>query len=394
MLKVCVLIRRVLIAALLPLLASCSSDGGSADGSGGGGGGGGGSTTGKVGHVFIVVLENKSYDRTFATTTLAPYLANDLVAKGALLQQYYGIGHVSLGNYIAMISGQGLNLQTQTDCQLYTDFIGAPPVDAIDGQAIGLGCVFPTTVPNVTDQLTTAGLSWRGYMEDMGNTATREAVTCGHPTLNSMDATQTATATDSYATRHNPFMYFHSVIDDQAGCDQHVVALSALDNDLSAIGNTPNYSFITPSLCGDGHDSPCANGDAGGLESINDFLIGTIPKILDSAAFKKDGMLIITFDESDGPQSDSTACCGAGPTPNSPLPGITGLGGGRVGAVVISPFVKPGTVTTTAYNHYSMLRTVEDLFGLPYIGYAGSTSQASFGADVFTQQLPELPPRP
>jgi hypothetical protein len=387
MLQLPALIRSVLVASLSVVLASCGGSAGNDDGGSGG-------SASKVGHVFLVVLENKDYAKTFAADSLAPYLVNDLKAKGALLEQYYGIGHVSLGNYIAMISGQGLNLQTQTDCQLFTDFIGAPPADAINGQAIGLGCVFPTTVPNITDQLTAAGLSWRGYMEDMGNTPGREAAACAHPAINSQDKTQSATAEDSYATRHNPFMYFHSVIDDQASCEQHVVPLTALDYDLSAIGNTANYNFITPSLCSDGHDSPCANGDAGGLESINEFLITTIPKILDSAAFKKDGLLIITFDESDGPQSDSSACCGAGPTPNALLPGITGLGGGRVGAVIISPFVKPGTVSTAEYNHYSMLRTVQDLFGLPYLGYAGASAQASFGADVFTQRLPELPPRP
>lgn len=380
-------IRSALIAALSLVLASCGA-GGSDDAADPGG------SASKVGHVFLVVLENKDYAKTFAADSLAPYLATDLKARGALLEQYYGIGHVSLGNYIAMISGQGLNPATQTDCIFYTNFIGAPPASAIDGQAIGVGCVYPTTVPNIADQLTAAGLSWRGYMEDMGNTPDREAAACAHPDLNSIDGTQSATAEDGYATRHNPFMYFHSVIDDQAACEQHVVPLSALDADLGEIGNTANYSFITPSLCSDGHDSPCANGDAGGLESINDFLVATIPKILDSAAFKQDGLLIITFDESDGPQSDASACCGAGPTPNSLLPGITGLGGGRVGAVIISPFVKPGTVSTAAYNHYSMLRTVQDLFGLPYLGYAGASSQASFGADVFTQRLPELPPRP
>ena len=345
----------------------------------------------RIGHVFIVVLENKDYDRTFGADSLAPYLATELPAKGALLQNYYGIGHVSLGNYIAMISGQGLNAATQTDCLFYTNFIGTGPNAALDGQAVGVGCVFPDSVPNLTDQLRTKGLSWRGYMEDMGNTASREAATCAHPTLNSVDGTQSATAEDNYATRHNPFMYFSSVIGDQAYCDEHVVALPALDEDLKRLDTTPNYAFITPGLCTDGHDSPCANGEPGGLESANDFLQLWVPKILASAAFKKDGLLLILFDESDGPQSDSSTCCGSGPTPNALLPGITGLGGGRTGAVALSPFIKPGTISTMAYNHYSMLRSVQDWFGLPYLGYAGSSSQAGFGADVFTQTLPELP---
>ncbi|HSW13502.1 MAG TPA: alkaline phosphatase family protein, partial [Solimonas sp.] len=196
------------------------------------------------------------------------------------------------------------------------------------------------------------------------------------------------------ATRHNPFMYFHTVIDDQADCDARVVNLNVLDADLRSLATTPNYVFITPDLCSDGHDAPCADGRPGGLESINEFLETWVPKILASAAFQKDGLLIVTFDESDGPQSDSSGCCGAGRTPNSLLPGLTGLGGGRVGAVLLSPFIKPGTVSTTAYNHYSMLRSVQDLFGLPYLGYAGAAGQQSFGADIFTAKMPEFPAKP
>ena len=65
------------------------------------------------------------------------------------------------------------------------------------------------------------------------------------------------------------------------------------------------------------------------------------------------------------------------------MPGITGPGGGKVGAVLISPFIKPGTVSTTPYNHYSSLASWEQLFGLPRLGYAASVP-STFGADVFT----------
>jgi hypothetical protein len=107
-----------------------------------------------------------------------------------------------------------------------------------------------------------------------------------------------------------------------------------------------------------------------------------------SPAFQKDGMLVITFDESDSPQSDSSACCGEGPGPNSPLPGITGLGGGRVGALVLSPrFVAPGTWSDTPYNHYSLLASIEDLFGLPYLGYADAPGLPRFGLDVYNGRV-------
>jgi hypothetical protein len=65
-------------------------------------------------------------------------------------------------------------------------------------------------------------------------------------------------------------------------------------------------------------------------------------------------------------------------------PGITGPGGGRVGAVLVSPLIKPGTVSKAAYNHYALLRSIEDFFDLEHLGYAGQKGLKSFGKDVFT----------
>ena len=344
----------------------------------------------QIKHVFTIVLENHDYVDTFAPDTLAPYLAKTLPAFGALLTNYYGIGHVSLPNYIAMISGQRPNPITQSDCQIFQEFVGLP--GPAGGQAIGEGCVYPAKVKTLPEQLTGRGFRWKGYMESMGNTPSRERATCAHPPINQQDPTQVATAQDSYATRHNPFVYFHSIIANQAYCDAHVVNLNNLTNDLATVATTPNYVFIVPDLCHDGHDSPCANGEPGGLASINEFLKVWVPKIVASPAFKKDGLLIITFDESSGPQSDSSGCCN-GPLRTSLLPGITGPGGGLVGAVLLSPFITPGTVTAQPYNHYSMLRSVEDIFGLQYLGDAGDPHQASFGRDVYSKILPVFPPK-
>ena len=370
------------------LLAAAISSCGSSSDSGSGGTVSPPAST-RIGHVFVLILENEDYANSFGASTPAPYLAQTLPAKGALVQNYYGIGHNSLDNYIAMVSGQSPNLVTQLDCQTYSNFTGTSL--GANGQAIGQGCVYPSSVGSLPDQLEKAGLSWKGYMEDMGNDTTREAATCGHPAIGAKDGTQVATKTDQYATRHNPFMYFHSVVDDQARCDSHVVNLGNLPADLGSIDSTANYTFITPSLCHDGHDSPCANGEPGGLTSVNVFLQQWVPQILASPAFQKDGLLIVTFDESNGVQSDSSACCGEAPGPNTLLPGLLGPGGGKVGAVLLSPFIKPGTVTATAYNHYSMLRSVQDIFGLQYLGNAGATGQAGFGSDVYTQVMPEFP---
>src|SRR5947199_1701742 len=73
-------------------------------------------------HVFIVVLENKDYSDTFGVNSKAPYLAQELTSRGELLTRYYGIGHASLDNYIAMVSGQAPAITTQADCQFYSDF--------------------------------------------------------------------------------------------------------------------------------------------------------------------------------------------------------------------------------------------------------------------------------
>ena len=333
----------------------------------------------RVGHVFIVNLENKGYDETFGPGSPATYLTQTLRPRGVLLTQYYGTAHASLGNYIAQISGQGPNAETQSDCQIYTDFAGAGTVPP--QQAVGQGCVYPAGVQTLPDQLTANGLSWKGYMEDMGNSPT-DPSTCRHPDLNTPDETQAARPGDQYAARHNPFVYFHSIIDSPI-CSERVVPLTRLDADLTSERTTPNLVYITPNLCNDGHDAPCVDGQPGGLVSADRWLVTWVPKILASPAFKRDGLLIVTFDESEA--NDASACCGEGPGPNSPLPGITGMGGGRTGAVAVSPVIQAGGWNDTPYNHYSLLCSIEDIFGLPKLGYAAQTGMPCFGTDVYTK---------
>jgi phospholipase C len=341
-----------------------------------------------VSHVFVIVLENKGYDETFGAGSKAPYLSHDLVARGALLRQYYGTAHNSLPNYVAMISGQAPNPWTQADCQFYTDVV--PGAIVSDGQALGNGCVYPSSVKTLADQLDARGLTWRGYMQDMAADSQNAPTTCRHPALNSQDDTQTARNGDEYAARHDPFVYFHSIIDDQARCDAGVVDLMRLQSDLATKATTPAFSFIVPDLCEDGHDSPCVDNRPGGLVSADAFLQQWVPEIISSPAYLDRGLLLIVFDESDSPQSDATACCGEQSGPSTPMAGIFGPGGGRTGAVALSPFIRPGTVTDTPYNHYSLLRSLEDLFGVGHLGYAGASGLTPFGSDLFTR--PEGPP--
>jgi len=366
-------------------------------------------------HVFVIVLENEGYAETFGPNSPAPYLSHDLVHQGALLQNFYGTAHYSLGNYIAMISGQGSTPETQSDCHSYIDFSGTT-LDK-DGLAIGSGCVYPAKALTIADQLEQAHLTWKSYNEDMGNDPARESPTCGHPLLNSADHTQKAEPAsashpaDQYAARHNPFVYFHSIID-RPICNTNVVNFSSLKEDLQSIGTTANLVFITPNLCNDGHDGgetkkPCVDGRPGGLVTANDFLKQWVPVILASAAFKQDGLLVITFDEADigvrydtakhvyiEKKGDASACCGEAAGPNlkpgqtvfgvpDEGPGITGPGGGRIGAVLLSPFIKAGTTSAVPYNHYSLLRTLEDIFSLPHLGYAAPPQLKTFGGDIF-----------
>ena len=329
-----------------------------------------------VRHVFIIVLENQNYEAIFGPMTVAPYLGRVLPKKGAMFNNYYATGHASLGNYITMISGQPQAPTTIADCHAYVDFTlkGQPaPIDA-QGIATGDGCIYPAAVKTIADQLEANHLTWHGYMEDMGNDPGREGTKCARPVTGG-NGVLPATATDAYAYRHNPFIYFHSIVDREESCNENVVNFSSLARDLKKVETTANYVFITPNVCNDGHDAPCKDGRPGGLVTANKWLKLWVPRILGSPAYKKDGLLIITFDEAG---SDASACCNEPVGPNVKAPGYYGPGGGRIGAILLSPFIKPGTVVNVPINHYGMLRSVEDIFSLSYLGYAADPSLATF----------------
>jgi hypothetical protein len=141
-----------------------------------------------------------------------------------------------------------------------------------------------------------------------------------------------------------------------------------------------------PNVCNSGHDHPCRDGSPGGLVAANEWLKTWVPKILASPAFGDNGLLVVTFDEATvvGAGLDATSCCGDLPTPNLTKPaGLVGPGGGRVGAVLIGKAITPGSVDETAYNHYSLLCSLENMWGLDKLGYAGNPATPCFGADVF-----------
>jgi hypothetical protein len=426
-----------------------------------------------VKHVIVIDLENESFASTFGPSSPATYLNNTLLPKGELITNYYGTGHVSLDNYIAQVSGQAPNNITNNDCITnLTTFAGqyvdlAPgtldPNHALyPGQVDGQGCVMPASVSTIGNQLDaehaySSTPTWREYAQDMGNDPARDGGTpdplggtaCAHPTQiagNAIDNTNSAEGpngtgthqsaiTDQYANRHNPFIYFHSVTDNQASCDTHVVPLGSvavgtsghpdsfsghLASDLATEATTPLFSFITPNLCSDGHDASCAGtntegGTIGGLIGADLWLKHWMPLIMNSPAYRSgDTMVEITFDEGN-PVTDQAAGDHEQAGPNNPYPGYSPLlgqlgsytaahvtlpikpgdmpGGGQIGAVLLEPrLIKAGSVNTTgSYNHYSALRSWEDLLriddgGADHHGHLGFAATAtSFGTDAFNK---------
>jgi len=319
-------------------------------------------------HIGVIVLENESFGSTWGSTSPATYL-NSLVPQGAFADMYFADGHVSLDNYISMTSAQSENALTNTDCAAVNFFQCSQSVGVLSGGQ------------NIGDQLDTAGLSWKGYMDSMPSA-------CFHaddsPTAVPPDPYQgdsTTPPAGNYADRHNPFIYYPDIETNNARCQAHDVPYTDLATDLA--GNTlPAYFFITPDTCHDGHDTPCANGtDPGGLLSFDAWLHGNLPALL-SYLNANDGAVFITADE--GSSSDTSGCCTGGPGGG---PGF----GGRVGLLALGAGVAVASTTHASYDHASLLRTMDDALGInSYLNNAGTATAMS---DLFAPaaDTPETP---
>jgi hypothetical protein len=350
-----------------------------------------------VKHVFVVMLDDEPYASVFGPASPAHYLTGTLEKQGELLVRYYAVAHEQLANGIALLSGQGPTPQTVQNCPTYENV--TPGTVGAEGQVSGTGCVYPSATQTLAGQLTAKHLTWKAYLEGMdegagagatgGGGTSSAAGACGRPALGAADPLSALTppAGQAYATWRNPFVYFHSVIDSPA-CASDDVGLSSLKGDLASAKSTPSFSYIVPGRCDDGDTNPCAPGQTGGMAAADGFLQKVVPEILGSKAYKENGLLVITVDEapSSGEYADSSSCCGQPTFPN--LPASTSAlgkpGGGQVGALLLSPFVKGGNLVQDEYNHFSLLRTVEDLFGLSHLGYAGASGVSSFAPSLFT----------
>jgi phosphatidylinositol-3-phosphatase len=344
-----------------------------------------------VKHVFVIMLSDQPYASVFGPSSQSPYLSQTLEHRGELLVRYYAVAHQQLANEIALISGQGPTVQTAANCPTYSPI--APATVGSDEQVTGTGCVYPSSTQTLFGQLAAKRMPWRAYLEGMGEGAGAESGApdgdCGHPALGAADPTSAATppAGQTYATYSNPFVYFSSLTGAPA-CEADDVGLNQLSADLATPSRTPSFAYIVPDLCHDGSPTPCASGAPAGLRAAEGFLKRVVPEILRSKAYKESGLLAITVDQapSTGAGADSSSCCGQPQFPNLPA-SATGLapeGGGQVGALLLSPFIKGGGVSQEPYNHFSLLRTIEDLFGLKHLGYAGLPKVSSFEPSMFS----------
>ncbi len=369
-----------------------SNNEGSSGGGSSGGKGGGGSAKGKefklneIKHVFVVMLDDQPYAAVFGPGSAAHYLSGTLEHKGALLVRYYAVAHEQLADGIALLSGQGPTPQTAQNCPIYGDLV--PATAGAQEQVSGQGCVYPSATQTLPGQLSAKHLTWKAYVAGLDEGPGSEP-TCAHPTAGATDpnAGVTPPAGGRYASWSNPFVYFHALTDPPT-CASRDVGLGALQGDLSNTKGTPSLSYVVPNRCEDGNPLACAPGAGAGMGPADSFLQRVVPEILASKAYKEGGLLAITVDQapSSGEFADSSSCCGQPRFPNV-APSTSGLapeGGGQVGALLISPFIKGGTVSQEPYNHFSLLRTIEDAFGLSHLGYAAAAKVTAFEASLFS----------
>lgn len=308
---------------------------------------------GRIKHVFVISLASPGYEQSFGDGSQMPYLSATLRPKGELLANYSLLDGAGLPNSIAAISGQPPNPQTQGECSFYSEFSSTSKPDD-RGVVQGAGCVYPVDALTLADQLTSARFRWRAYVEGMVD-GDGNPHNCVHPDSGGMDQP----ALGGYAARRNPFVYFHSLLD-LGDCAINDVPLTELGSDLRKADETPNFSFISPSLCDAGVSGQCPAGIADGAAAADGFLSQWVPKILASPAYRRDGLLIVDFDEADS----SLASGGDAPA--------------AVGALLLSRYVTRGATDSGDYNPYSMLRSTEDLFGLDHLGRAAGAKVRSF----------------
>jgi phospholipase C len=330
---------------------------------------GAGGDVARYSHIFVIIAENKSYERIIGPNSVAPNL-NRFAQRYGLASQFFAEAHPSEPNYIAMLGGDTFGIH---DDDAFYCKPGAH--DAWCPKALKTDYVDHTVkARSLVDQLQSRGLTWKAYMESLpepGSLAARWP-TAENPVP--------GTPAQLYAAKHNGFLSFLSVQRDPER-SKKVVDFNQLDQDLRS-GHMPNYAHMVPNQCNDMHgrdagaDVPadCVKSNVDALISRGDRVIGElVQRITDAPLWSASGnaAIVITFDENDKEerQGADQGCCGSDPK------SAANFGGGRIPTIVITNHGPRGLVDPTPYNHYSLLRTTEEAFGIrEYLGHAADQS--------------------
>jgi hypothetical protein len=275
-------------------------------------------------HVFIIMMENTGYD-TLIGNPNAPFV-NFAASTTGLAANYYGVAHPSQPNYIATTSG-ALN-------------------GVLDDNDITID------VPNIVDQLESKGKTWKAYMQSYSLCSTPLDHACGN---------------QLYERKHNPFITYKDV-QTNASRVANIVDFSQFATDLAS-NTVADYVWISPDQCNDMHGrgatpaDPCDFSQVPALIATGDsFLLHTVNAIMTSKAWTGNSVIFIVWDESDftgtGPSGfgDTSGCCDANP------------GGGHVVGLVISNQLRFARIAGQAFNHYSMLATIQRSWHLGCLG--------------------------
>lgn len=318
----------------------------------------------QITHVWVISLSGGSFSAALASQSSDPYLAKQLVPKGTLLEDYSLVSEGATANDIALLSGQAPNLETEKSCPAYSPL--TPPELSSKGFTTGSGCVYPATVHTLADQVSEAALTWRAYVQDMAPAAGSPQSasipsTCRHPAAGGAEPSSGLTPGNDYLFARNPFVFFDSLIESQA-CAKDDVDLSQLSADLANGAQTPNLSWIVPGACDDGAKADCGAGASTGLAGADSFLKSVVPEITATADYKQHGLILIAFD---------SPASGASKSPE------------QVGALVLSPFVNAGKRNQEGFDTYSLLKSLERLFGVPLLGHAADQSVSELNTKVY-----------
>lgn len=265
-------------------------------------------------HIFEIVMENHSYNQIIGNPN-APQI-NALANEYGLATDYFGVTHPSEPNYVALIGGSYFGIQDD---------------NAYDQTTNGVNHTI--NQPSLAQQLEAAGLTWKDYQQTMPVAGYK-----GYDFGNGL-----------YKSKHNPFLNFASMQNDPAELAK-MVPDTQLFVDL-ATNDAPNFSFIVPDQCHDMHGTSDCSNDTQRIQMGDNYVGSVVTAIMASQTWQEgNNAIVVTWDENDF--STSAGCCGANP------------GGGLVATVVITNHGPRGVQDPTPYNHYSLLLTVEDAFGL------------------------------